>query len=193
MIYRLEGRAIWTVFNEKVLAGLGRDLPRTGRLSPEGVEVALTALRRFRALLDGLPRRGRLRRRHRRRARGRRRRGVRARVAAETGLDGARARPARRRRATPRWACSPARPTPRAWSATSAAPAWSWSGSRPAGRAGASPCRWAPFRSARAGRFDPGRVRTRGATDSAAASRAVTRPTPSTPSAAPGATWRCCR
>ncbi|MBP6546698.1 MAG: Ppx/GppA family phosphatase, partial [Phenylobacterium sp.] len=27
--YRLEGRAIWTVYNEKVLAGLGRDLAST--------------------------------------------------------------------------------------------------------------------------------------------------------------------
>ena len=27
VLYRLEGRAVWTVFNEKVLAGLGRDLP----------------------------------------------------------------------------------------------------------------------------------------------------------------------
>src|SRR3954469_375776 len=53
VIYRLDGRAIWTVFNEKALAGLGRDLPSTGRLSPEGVEIALTAIRRFRALLDG--------------------------------------------------------------------------------------------------------------------------------------------
>ena len=33
VLYRLEGRAIWTVFNEKVLAGLGRDLAATGRLS----------------------------------------------------------------------------------------------------------------------------------------------------------------
>jgi exopolyphosphatase/guanosine-5'-triphosphate,3'-diphosphate pyrophosphatase len=53
VIYRLDGRAIWTVYNEKALAGLGRDLPSTGRLSPEGVEVAITALRRFRAVLDG--------------------------------------------------------------------------------------------------------------------------------------------
>ena len=30
VLYRLEGRATWTVFNEKVLAGLGRDLPATG-------------------------------------------------------------------------------------------------------------------------------------------------------------------
>jgi exopolyphosphatase/guanosine-5'-triphosphate,3'-diphosphate pyrophosphatase len=53
VIYRLDGRAIWTVYNEKALAGLGRDLPATGRLSPEGVGMALTVLRRFRALLDG--------------------------------------------------------------------------------------------------------------------------------------------
>ena len=54
VLYRLEGRAIWTVFNEKVLAGLGRDLPSTGRLSPDGVETALTALRRFAAVLEGV-------------------------------------------------------------------------------------------------------------------------------------------
>jgi exopolyphosphatase/guanosine-5'-triphosphate,3'-diphosphate pyrophosphatase len=52
VLYRLEGRALWTVFNEKVLAGLGRDLASTGRLSPDGVATALTALKRFRALLD---------------------------------------------------------------------------------------------------------------------------------------------
>ena len=54
VVYRLEGRAIWTVFNEKALAGLGRDLATTGRLSPAGIEIALLALRRFRAVLDGL-------------------------------------------------------------------------------------------------------------------------------------------
>jgi exopolyphosphatase/guanosine-5'-triphosphate,3'-diphosphate pyrophosphatase len=52
VLYRLDGRAIWSVFNEKVLAGLGRDLTRTGRLSPEGVATTLLALRRFRALVD---------------------------------------------------------------------------------------------------------------------------------------------
>lgn len=55
VIYRLEGRAIWTIFNEKALAGLGRDLPTTGRLSPDGIETAIAAMRRFRAVLDGLP------------------------------------------------------------------------------------------------------------------------------------------
>ncbi|MBA3810246.1 MAG: Ppx/GppA family phosphatase, partial [Caulobacteraceae bacterium] len=58
VMYRLEGRAIWTVFNEKVLAGLGRDLATTGRLSPDGIASALVALTRFRALIDaGGPRR----------------------------------------------------------------------------------------------------------------------------------------
>ena len=52
VIYRLEGRAIWTVYNEKALAGLGRDMAQTGQLSPAGVDVALTALRRFRAILQ---------------------------------------------------------------------------------------------------------------------------------------------
>ena len=54
VIYRLEGRAIWTVHNEKVLAGLGRNLSETGTLSPEGVTAALAALRRFRAVLDSV-------------------------------------------------------------------------------------------------------------------------------------------
>jgi exopolyphosphatase/guanosine-5'-triphosphate,3'-diphosphate pyrophosphatase len=54
VVYRVEGRAIWTVFNEKVLAGLGRDLTETGRLSVAGSQVALSALRRFRAVLDGV-------------------------------------------------------------------------------------------------------------------------------------------
>jgi exopolyphosphatase/guanosine-5'-triphosphate,3'-diphosphate pyrophosphatase len=53
VVYRLEGRAIWTIFNEKALAGLGRNLPITGRLSSEGVEVAMRALHRYRILLNG--------------------------------------------------------------------------------------------------------------------------------------------
>ena len=53
VIYRVDGRALWTVYNEKVVAGLGRDLSTSGRLSREGVEAALGALRRFRVVLDG--------------------------------------------------------------------------------------------------------------------------------------------
>jgi exopolyphosphatase/guanosine-5'-triphosphate,3'-diphosphate pyrophosphatase len=51
VLYRIEGRAVWTVFNEKILAGLGRDLAVTGRLSGDGVDAAMAALRRFAALV----------------------------------------------------------------------------------------------------------------------------------------------
>jgi exopolyphosphatase/guanosine-5'-triphosphate,3'-diphosphate pyrophosphatase len=54
VLYRVEGRAIWTVYNEKVLAGLGRDLPESRRLSPAGVKAAHAALRRFKAVLDAV-------------------------------------------------------------------------------------------------------------------------------------------
>src|ERR1700761_5069040 len=54
VIYRIEGRAIWTLFNEKVQAGLGRGVEQTGLLDPDGVAQALTALRRFRAVLDAV-------------------------------------------------------------------------------------------------------------------------------------------
>jgi exopolyphosphatase/guanosine-5'-triphosphate,3'-diphosphate pyrophosphatase len=53
VMYHLDGRAIWTVFNEKVSAGLGRDLALTGALASDGVVTALTALGRFRALIEG--------------------------------------------------------------------------------------------------------------------------------------------
>ena len=53
VIYQIDGRALWTVYNEKVVAGLGKDLPATGRLSTEGSVAALSAIRRFRAVLDG--------------------------------------------------------------------------------------------------------------------------------------------
>lgn len=54
VLYRLEGRAVWPLYNEKVLAGLGRDLSATKRLSPEGVVAAMKALRRFAAVLEGV-------------------------------------------------------------------------------------------------------------------------------------------
>tara|TARA_R110000868_G_scaffold26347_5_gene101559 strand:+ start:13024 stop:14559 length:1536 start_codon:yes stop_codon:yes gene_type:complete len=50
--FRLEGRAIWPVFNEKVMAGLGRGVRDSGRLNPENVEIAMAALKRFERLLD---------------------------------------------------------------------------------------------------------------------------------------------
>jgi len=42
------------IFNEKVLAGLGREVQTTGLLAADAVEKALAALRRFRALCDRL-------------------------------------------------------------------------------------------------------------------------------------------
>lgn len=54
VVYRIDDGALTPFLNEKVMAGLGRNLSAAGRLSPEGVEVALGALRRFRALLDAL-------------------------------------------------------------------------------------------------------------------------------------------
>lgn len=52
VLFRVEGRALWPVFNEKTMAGLGRGARETGRLNPEGVEAALRTLKRFAALLD---------------------------------------------------------------------------------------------------------------------------------------------
>jgi exopolyphosphatase/guanosine-5'-triphosphate,3'-diphosphate pyrophosphatase len=52
VIYRIDGRAMTPILNEKVMAGLGRDLPRTGALAPAGVDAALRALRRFATLID---------------------------------------------------------------------------------------------------------------------------------------------
>jgi exopolyphosphatase/guanosine-5'-triphosphate,3'-diphosphate pyrophosphatase len=50
--FRVEGRALWPIFNEKVMAGLGRGVRVTGKLHPEGRDIALRALKRFQRLLD---------------------------------------------------------------------------------------------------------------------------------------------
>jgi exopolyphosphatase/guanosine-5'-triphosphate,3'-diphosphate pyrophosphatase len=50
--FRVEGRALWPVFNEKTMAGLGRGARETGRLNQDGVETALRVLKRFSVLLD---------------------------------------------------------------------------------------------------------------------------------------------
>lgn len=55
VVYGLQGRAIWTGYNEKVLAGLGREVAVTRRLSPDGVHDAVNTLRRFAVLLETLP------------------------------------------------------------------------------------------------------------------------------------------
>ncbi len=54
VIYERAGAALLPYFNEKSMAGLGRGLPATGKLSPEGKKKALNTFRRFRAILSGL-------------------------------------------------------------------------------------------------------------------------------------------
>ena len=51
VIYSVLGASILPTFNEKVMAGLGEGLMKTGQLSPTGVESALRALGRYKAIL----------------------------------------------------------------------------------------------------------------------------------------------
>ncbi|NHF73829.1 Ppx/GppA family phosphatase [Paracoccus xiamenensis] len=41
-------------YNEKVMAGLGKDMASTGRLNPEGVERGFAALKRFAVIAEGM-------------------------------------------------------------------------------------------------------------------------------------------
>ena len=50
VVYQSMTRSLITVFNEKALCGLGREVQSTGLLAADAVAKALTALRRFRAL-----------------------------------------------------------------------------------------------------------------------------------------------
>lgn len=50
VVYQAMARSLVTVFNEKALCGLGREVQSTGLLARDAVAKALTALRRFRAL-----------------------------------------------------------------------------------------------------------------------------------------------
>jgi exopolyphosphatase/guanosine-5'-triphosphate,3'-diphosphate pyrophosphatase len=52
VIYEGLTRSPTPIFNEKVLAGLGREVQSTGLLAADAVDKALTALLRFRALCD---------------------------------------------------------------------------------------------------------------------------------------------
>lgn len=54
VIYQVSGCSFVQIHNEKVLAGLGRGIGETGQLSTIGVELALSALKRFKLLLDAL-------------------------------------------------------------------------------------------------------------------------------------------
>jgi exopolyphosphatase / guanosine-5'-triphosphate,3'-diphosphate pyrophosphatase len=50
VVYEQMARSLVSVFNEKTLCGLGREVQSTGLLAPDAVDKALTALRRFHAL-----------------------------------------------------------------------------------------------------------------------------------------------
>jgi exopolyphosphatase / guanosine-5'-triphosphate,3'-diphosphate pyrophosphatase len=50
VVYEAMARSLITIFNEKALCGLGREVQSTGLLAPDAVVKALTSLRRFRAL-----------------------------------------------------------------------------------------------------------------------------------------------
>jgi exopolyphosphatase / guanosine-5'-triphosphate,3'-diphosphate pyrophosphatase len=52
VVYEGLTRSPTPIFNEKVLAGLGREVHSTGLLAADAVETALVALRRFRMLCD---------------------------------------------------------------------------------------------------------------------------------------------
>jgi exopolyphosphatase / guanosine-5'-triphosphate,3'-diphosphate pyrophosphatase len=50
VVYESMTRNLVSIFNEKTLCGLGREVQTTGLLAPDAVAKALTSLRRFRAL-----------------------------------------------------------------------------------------------------------------------------------------------
>jgi exopolyphosphatase/guanosine-5'-triphosphate,3'-diphosphate pyrophosphatase len=50
VVYEQLARSLVSVFNEKTLCGLGREVQSTGLLAPDAVDKALTSLRRFSAL-----------------------------------------------------------------------------------------------------------------------------------------------
>jgi exopolyphosphatase/guanosine-5'-triphosphate,3'-diphosphate pyrophosphatase len=47
VVFERLGAALFPLFNEKVMCGLGRGIASTGRLNPDGVALALVNLRRF--------------------------------------------------------------------------------------------------------------------------------------------------
>jgi len=54
VVYEGLSRSLTPIFNEKVLAGLGREVLTTGLLAADAVDKALAALTRFRALCDAM-------------------------------------------------------------------------------------------------------------------------------------------
>ncbi len=79
VVYEGLTRSLTPIFNEKALAGLGREVQSTGLLAADAVERALASIRRFRALCDLHGGRQGLGDRHRRLSRRQERQGLRRR------------------------------------------------------------------------------------------------------------------
>lgn len=54
VLYNVIGKSFIPIHNEKVLAGLGRNVSETGILSEKGAEVAINAIKRYRILIESL-------------------------------------------------------------------------------------------------------------------------------------------
>jgi exopolyphosphatase/guanosine-5'-triphosphate,3'-diphosphate pyrophosphatase len=54
VVYEGEGRIPSVLFNEKIMAGLGKGLGKTGLLDPDAVQRTITALARFRRLAEDM-------------------------------------------------------------------------------------------------------------------------------------------
>jgi exopolyphosphatase/guanosine-5'-triphosphate,3'-diphosphate pyrophosphatase len=52
VVYEAESRAPAIVFNEKAMCAIGRNMVSTGRLDEEGMELAIKAMQRFRAVAE---------------------------------------------------------------------------------------------------------------------------------------------
>ena len=121
VVYEALARSLVTVFNEKALCGLGREVQTTGLLAPDAVAKALTALRRFRALCRIHEGRPRLCDRHRRLPRRRQRPRFHRQGRAHLRRPDSRSCPARAKPNCRRSASSPASTSRTASSAISAA------------------------------------------------------------------------
>ncbi len=124
VVYEGLARSPTVLFNEKMLAGLGRGIVSTGKLDPEAVTRSMEEFRRFRALSEPGRRRAHVCAGDRRRPRG----GERPRLHPPRRGRARRPRsgcsPAARRRIIPRSASFPASIRPTALPATLAAAAW---------------------------------------------------------------------
>ena len=194
VIYRLEAGRSGPCSTKRCWPASAATCRRPAGCRPTASRSRSTALRRFRALLDAGTPAQRLRRRHRRRARGRRRPGVRrSGCSDETGLD---LRVLTGEEEARYAALGVLAGAPDAEGVVGDLGGSSLELVRLNGRRarrGRDPAA-RPLRArAPPGRSTPRPVRERMVERRSSRRRGASRPAPSTPSAAPGATWPCCR